>query len=64
MNANTKGIVLIPTNDRHMPFLIDSKEGQYRYLGVKVNGHLTGDAFSREELNHYCKDMDFSLLDE
>lgn len=52
LNSNTKGKVLIPTNERDFPFLIKVEENLY--LAVRANGTLTGDGFYKSELNKYC----------
>jgi hypothetical protein len=60
LNANTKGKVLIPTNERNYPFLIKITEKNWNgnidviYLAVKRDGTLTGDGFYESELAKYC----------
>jgi hypothetical protein len=56
LNPNSKGKVLIPTNDKRFPFLIKLEEDCY--LFVKADGTLTGDGFYRSELPKYCPNAD------
>jgi hypothetical protein len=51
LNANTKGKVLIVTNDRTYPFIIKyNDDSSYPYLLVQKNGKLSGDGYSLEEV--------------
>jgi hypothetical protein len=59
LNANTKGKVLIPTNDRKYPFLIKLEDDCY--LLVKSNGTLTGDGFYKSELAKYCPNAELEM---
>jgi hypothetical protein len=51
LNANTKGIVLIPTNNKSYPFVIKSEDDCY--LLVKKDGTLTGDGFTSKDVERY-----------
>jgi hypothetical protein len=50
LNSNTKGKVLIVTNDRTYPFIIKLEDSSYPYLLVQRNGKLSGDGYSLEEV--------------
>lgn len=52
LNSETKGKVLIPTNERSFPFLIKIEEDLY--IAVRPDGTLTGDGFYKSELAKYC----------
>jgi len=60
LNSETKGKVLIPTNERRFPFLIKTTEVNWCgdeliiYLAVRPDGTLTGDGFYKSELAKYC----------
>lgn len=52
LNSETKGKVLIPTNEKSFPFLIKIKEDLY--IAVRPDGTLTGDGFYKSDFIKYC----------